>query len=273
MKKISYILWPFIFICVFIFHSFKGINKGNQTPKSKVFNLINDVNINMIWVTPGTFIMGSPSDELGRTPERETQHEVKITKGYWLAETELTQTQWEKIMGSNPSLHKGENLPVDQVSFDDIQKFLKKVNTNKNEFRLPTETEWEYACRAGVEKAYSGNRNSMVWHSGNSGRQSQFVGLKEPNAWGFYDMQGNILEWCSDWFQENNTNNTLNPKGPEAGTHKVQRGGQFTGRTKHTRAADPQRAESNKRDFMLGFEWLMMPLIRFNINYIKNYEL
>lgn len=229
------------------------MNQLNYQDKVQEFELILGVRIKMIWVEPGTFIMGSPSDELGRTPERETQHEVKITKGYWLAETELTQTQWEKIMGSNPSLNTGENLPVDQVSFDDIQKFLKKVNTNKNEFRLPTETEWEYACRAGVEKAYSGSRDAMVWHSDNSGRQSHPVRLKEPNAWGFYDMQGNILEWCSDWFQENNTTDTLNPKGPETGTHKVQRGGQFTGRTKHTRAADRQRAEPNKRDFYVGF--------------------
>jgi len=227
--------------------------KVNKISKKKDFMLAEGVTISMIWVEPGAFIMGSPYKELGRTPEREAQHKVTITKGYWLAETELTQLQWQKIMEVNPSFNKGDNLPVDQVSFSDIQEFLKKINTIQNKFRLPTEAEWEFACRAGSIKPYGGNIDAMVWHRGNSGIQSHPVASKKPNAWGFYDMQGNILEWCSDWFQEDTTKDTINPEGPETGIYKVQRGGQFTGRSKHTRAADRQRSNPNKRDFYVGF--------------------
>ena len=250
MNKIL-IIW--ILLLLNIQSSEKIIDKQNEQVKTQEFELVSGVSIRMIWVEPGTFTMGSPDDEIGRTSQRETQHKVKITKGYWLAETELTQENWESVMGSNPSLNRGANLPVDKVSFDDIQEFLKKVNTNKDEFRLPTEAEWEYACRAGSENDYSGNRDTMVWHIGNSGRKSHEVANKDPNAWGFYDMQGNILEWCSDWLQEDTTKDSLDPKGPETGIYKVQRGGQFTGRIKHTRAADRQRSLPGNRDFYVGF--------------------
>ena len=237
-----------------MFLSFTNVGKDNQNPKIKIFNLPGNVEIKMIWVNPGSYLMGSTVFEVGRTPEREKQNKVAITKGYWLAEAEFTQHQWEKIMGNNPSFHKGANLPVDQVSYLDIQKFLVKINAGSNTFRLPTEAEWEYACRAGSTEAYAiRNMDDMVWHIGNSGRQSHPVELKKANAWGFYDMQGNILEWCSDWFKEDNTTEILDPKGPENATYRVQRGGQFTGRTKHTRAADRQRALPEKRDFYVGF--------------------
>lgn len=247
MKKLVYILLAFILL-----QSFKNVD--NQEPKIKIFNLPGGVQIKMIWVKSGSFIMGSPIDEVGRSFEREEQHKVTISKGFWLAETEFTQDQWKKVMGNNPSFHKGGNLPVDQVSYVDIQKFLEKVNGKNGKFRLPTEAEWEYACRAGSSKAYSSdNIDEMVWHRGNSGRKSHPVAQKKANAWGFYDMQGNILEWCSDWLEENNTDNNIDPKGSKKGMYRVQRGGQFTGRTRHTRAADRQRALPDKRDFYVGF--------------------
>ncbi len=238
----------------FGFQSFENVKQAQQTPKTKSFDLAENVKIKMIWVAPGTFKMGSPDDELGRTGAREKQHKVTISEGYWLAETELTQRQWEKIMEHNPSFNKGDNLPVDQVSYKDIQQFLTKINSKGGRFRLPTEAEWEYACRADSEKPYATeHKDNMVWHIGNSGRQSHPVAQKRANAWGFYDMQGNILEWCSDWFQEDYSNDNLDPKGPDKGMYRVQRGGQFTGRTKHTRAADRQRALPEARDFFVGF--------------------
>nr|WP_321236170.1 formylglycine-generating enzyme family protein [uncultured Psychroserpens sp.] len=148
--------------------------------KTKLFNLAEGVEVKMIWVEPGTFIMGSPNDELGRIPEKEKQHKVVITKGYWLAETELTQLQWQKVMHNNPSFNKGDNLPVDQVSYLDVEKFLAIINSKNQTFRLPTEAEWEYACRAGSTKAYATtNKDNMVWHSGNSGRESHPVAQKK----------------------------------------------------------------------------------------------
>jgi len=254
MRKVTYITIPLMIFLSFTFFSFKGIYKKiPQDPKIKIFYLTEDVKIKMIWVSPGTYLMGSPVFEIGRTPEREKQHEVTINDGFWLAETEFTQDQWERIMGHNPSFNKDSNLPVDQVSFLDIQKLLLKINGKGNEFRLPTETEWEYACRAGSKEAYATNNfDEMVWHSGNSGKQSHPVAKKNPNAWGFYDMQGNILEWCSDWFVEDNTGKRIGSL-EQNGTYRVQRGGQFTGRTKHTRAADRQRGLPDGRDFFVGF--------------------
>ncbi|WP_436515518.1 formylglycine-generating enzyme family protein [Ekhidna sp. To15] len=236
-------------ICLFL----ATLSVISQTPKKKEFELTGGVKITMIWVEPGSFTMGSPEDEAGRNIAREKQHEVIITKGFWLAETEFTQSDWEKIMGTNPSTRKGKSHPVETVSHEDVQKLLRKINNGGNSFRLPTEAEWEYACRAGTTGPYSGDLEKTVWHLGNSGRVSHQVATKDPNPWGFYDMQGNILEWCSDWLQEDNTNEKVDPKGPNIGEYKVQRGGQFTGRTRHTRAADRQRGNPEARDFYVGF--------------------
>lgn len=253
MKTFTYSLLLFMGITLIQAQPFESNIYNDQKQKTKIFNLGNHVKIKMIWVNPGSYLMGSPSDEADRTPERERQHNVTITNGFWLAETEFTQSDWEKIMGSNPSLYKGENLPVESVSYLDVQELLEKINTEKNSFRLPTEAEWEYACRAGSTEPYQGELEQIAWHSGNSEKRSHPVATKKSNPWGFYDMHGNILEWCSDWFQEDNTNEKIDPKGPEAGEYKVQRGGQFTGRTKHTRASDRQRGLPKDSDFYVGF--------------------
>lgn len=211
---------------------------GMPQDRRQTFDLSSGAKVNMILVKPGVFTMGSPEDEVGRIPEREKQQRIDISKGFWLAETEVTQVQWESVMGFNPSKNIGKDLPVDQVSYLDIQDFLKKVNVGEQKFRLPTEAEWEYACRAGTSGPYAGERDEMAWHSGNSDRKSHPVRQKKPNPWGFYDMHGNLLEWCSDPFAEGLI---------------VQRGGQFTGRLRHTRAADRQRSAPDKRMFFVGF--------------------
>lgn len=225
----------------------------SQKLETREIELISGVKIRMIHIPSGSYLMGSPESEAERNPEREKQHKVTITKSFWLAETEFTQEQWKKIMGNNPSLNQGDKHPVEQVSFYDVQTLIKKLNNNGRTFRLPTEAEWEYACRAGSESPYQKPIDKMVWYIGNSGRQSHPVGLKEPNAWGLYDMQGNILEWTSDWLIEDYSKESIDPKGPATGVYKVQRGGQFTGRTKHTRAADRQRGIPESRDIFVGF--------------------
>ena len=242
MRKLVYILLAFILL-----QSSQDVDKINQNPKIQKFDLPGGLQIKMIWVEPGSFMMGnSLIDE---------QVKVNITKGFWLAESEITQEQWKSVVKSNPSHHKGIYLPVDQVSFIDVMKFIEMLNERGGAFRLPTEAEWEYACRAGTNGAYYGDRDLSLWHSGNSGRQSHEVKQKHPNPWGFYDMQGNILEWCSDWYQESiyTTKEQTDPIGPVTGTYHVQRGGQFTGRIRHTEVYDRQYSSPNKRLFWVGF--------------------
>jgi formylglycine-generating enzyme required for sulfatase activity len=148
---------------------------------------------------------------------------------------ELTQEQWRKVMGNNPSFFKscGGDCPVEQVSWNDIQEFINKLNriTGKN-YRLPTDAEWEYACRAGTTtKWYCGDDESCVdgtaWYGENSGDAPHPVGEKEPNAWGLYDMAGNIWEWCQDWYDANYyaVSPSTDPQGPDSGTKRVWRGG------------------------------------------------
>jgi len=163
-----------------------------------------------VYIPGGNFIMGSPSAEEGRGDNEGPQHQVTIQHFYMMT-TEVTQAQWKAVMGDNPSRFEGDNLPVEQVSWNDCQEFIEKLNqmdSNKG-YRLPTEAEWEYACRAGTTTRFcSGNRGSDLarvgWFSRNSGSKSHPVGTKEPNAWGLYDMHGNVDEWCGeDYYHDN----------------------------------------------------------------------
>ncbi len=197
------------------------------------------------WIEPGKFLMGSPEDE----PERdssdvwaETQHEVALTQGFWLADTTVTQALWEAVMGDNPSHFKGENRPVDQVSWEDAQRFIAKMNGMKAELKLclPTEAEWEYCCRAGTTTPfYFGEQISseLVNFDGNNpynkGRKSEYrektVEVKSlpPNDWGLYEMHGNLWEWCQDWLGDYPAEPLVDPQGAEAGSRRVLRGGSW----------------------------------------------
>ncbi len=203
------------------------------------------------WCEPGTFLMGSPEDEPERKKD-ETQHQVTLSRGFWIAETPVTQALWEIFMGDNPSRFKGAELPVENVSWDDAQRFINKLNGIKPELQLclPTEAQWEYACRAGTTTPFAFGDNittDEVSYSGlypyNKGKQgrsrSQTVAVKSlpPNAWGLYQMHGNVWEWCQDWYNAYPTQPVTDPEGATSGTTRVLRGGQFFSDGRECRSA------------------------------------
>ena len=178
------------------------------------------------WCPPGTFMMGSPESEENRDEELEEQHQVTLTKGFWIMETEVTQKQWKAIMGKRPDdSYKGDKLPVECVSWNECQDFCAQCAQFGLKLQLPTEAQWEYACRAGSRGMFAGDLNKMAWHDGNSGYKPQPVGTKKPNAWGLYDMHGNAHEWCQDVKEEYSSESVTDPTGPSYGNRRIYRGG------------------------------------------------
>jgi formylglycine-generating enzyme required for sulfatase activity len=195
------------------------------------------VTMKMVLIRPGKFMMGSPASEPGRSKIESPLHEVTISKPFYMGVTEVTQAQYEAVMGTNPSEFKGPTNPVDSVSWNDATEFCKKLSEKTRQIvRLPTEAEWEYACRAGNESEFSfGDDPSALgdyaWHGRNSGMRSHPVGQKKPNAWGLYDMQGNVWEWCADWdwytSEASREGPATDPSGPATGELCVWRGGSY----------------------------------------------
>ncbi len=192
-------------------------------------------------IKPGTFMMGSPPNEKSRDI-KEMQHKVTLTQPFWLGRCEVMQAEYEAIMGENPSHFKGANRPVEEVSWDDAVEFCKKLTTRDRRarrlprgcgyvYRLPTEAEWEYCCRAGTTTAYCFDNNARkldqyAWYHSNSRDRTHEVGQKKPNAWGLYDMYGNVWEWCYDWYAKDYPRGAVtDPVGPAEGSYRVLRGG------------------------------------------------
>jgi len=211
-----------------------------------------------VWIAPGTFDMGSPENEAGRKDD-EIRHPVTLTNGFWMSKYEVTQQQWAVVMGENPSFLRGEDRPIENVSWDDVQRFLDRLNGSEGtDFRLPTEAEWEYACRAGSSAAYcfgavEARLAEFGWYAENSDGQTHAVGQKKPNAWGLYDMHGNVTEWCQDWASVYDPGGAVDPTGPEWGTRRVGRGGSFAVVSEKCRAADRSAADPANRGADLGF--------------------
>ena len=189
--------------------------------------------IAMVYVSGGTFTMGATSEQGSDAFNREKPAHSVTLSGYYIGKYEVTQELWEAVMGSNPSRFKGDNLPVECVSWNDVQEFLRKLNamTGKR-YRLPTEAEWEFAARGGNSSRgykYSGSNSlgSVAWYDGNSGSRTHAVGTKSPNELGIYDMSGNVWEWCQDWYGSYSSSSQRNPKGPNSGSYRVYRGGSW----------------------------------------------
>ena len=213
------------------------------------------------WIPAGRFTMGSPSSEEGRYPD-ETQHEVVLTRGFFLAETECTQGQWEAVMGGSPSNFKGTDRPVEQVSWGEALEYCQKLTTKQRaegilpdgwEWRLPTEAEWEYAARAGTTGPRYGELEAIAWWSGNSGSETHPVSQKAANAWGLHDMMGNVWEWCSDWSGDYSTGSVTDPTGPSSGSYRVSRGGSWLNVARYARSAYRGRFGPGGRSNNLGF--------------------
>ncbi|MEZ5478712.1 MAG: SUMF1/EgtB/PvdO family nonheme iron enzyme [Thiolinea sp.] len=210
------------------------------------------------WIKPGTFLMGSPPDE----PERygdETQHQVTLSKGFWLADTTVTQALWESVMGNNPSHFKGNptKWPVERISWNDCQEFIRKLNQQANNLsvNLPSEAEWEYACRASTETPYYFG-NIIVPHQANVGQEiGKTVAVKSypANAWGLYDMHGNVWEWCQDSYAEYSSDKLIDPQGQQDGKLRVLRGGSWGDISRNCRSAIRSRESADGSNRGYGF--------------------
>ena len=235
--------------------------KEAEGKAAKTFK-VGSVSFDMVWVEGGTFRMGATSEQdSGAFDCEKPVHSVTLS-GYYIGKTEVTQALWKAVMVSNPSKFIGDNLPVESVSWDDCQEFIRKLNslTGQN-FRLPTEAEWEFACRGGNNSRgyiFSGSNyiDNVAWYDGNygnSGGKTHPVATKLPNELGIYDMTGNVWEWCSDWYGTKYSSGAqTNPKGPYDGSYRVSRGGCVGDYAGSCRSSFRSRDTPGYRDFILG---------------------
>jgi len=219
---------------------------STQPTKELTLDLGNKVTMKLVLIPAGKFMMGSPKDEEGRRDSEGPQHEVTISKPYYMGMYEVTQEQYEQIMGKNPSNFKGAQNPVERVTWTDALEFCKAVSKKTGKtVRLPTEAQWEYACRAGTKTRFGfGDKDEdlgdYAWYNKNSNKQTHPVGQKKANTWGLYDMHGNVWEWCSDWYGQDYYSanaNDRDPQGPASGADRVLRGGSWYDTPRYCRSA------------------------------------
>jgi formylglycine-generating enzyme required for sulfatase activity len=204
----------------------------------------NAIGMEFILIPAGSFIMGADRYFEDAYDEEMPKHRVTLSPSFYLGKCEVTQGEWEAVMGNNPSKNKARNNPVESVSWKDVQTFISRLNTKEgtNKYRLPTEAEWEYAARAGTKSAYSFGDETRplgqyAWYQGNSGRQTHPVGQKQPNPWGLYDMHGNVWEWVQDWHGDYPKSAVTDPSGPSSGVYRVLRGGSWDDSARNLRSA------------------------------------
>jgi formylglycine-generating enzyme required for sulfatase activity len=224
--------------------------------------------MNLVRIEPGSFLMGSSDKEEGHE-DNEVQHRVKLTKPFYMAATTVTQKQWKAVMGTDPSYFKGETLPVEQVSWGDAVSFCRKLSEKEGKnYRLPTEAEWEYACRAGTTTPFNTGATISTGQANYNGNNTYGSGVKgayrvkttpvgsfKPNAWGLYDMHGNVWQWCSDIYAAY-TGDATDPTGPDSNadhSSRVLRGGSWDDGPRNCRAAYRGGGAPGSRGGYIGF--------------------
>jgi formylglycine-generating enzyme required for sulfatase activity len=223
----------------------------------KIFT--NSIGMKFVLIPAGTFTMGDSSNA----------HQVTISRPFYMQTTTVTQGQWKSVMGSNPSSFSscGDDCPVEQVSWNDVQDFIRKLNQQEgtDKFRLPTEAEWEYAARSGgKQEEYAGtssesNLGDYAWYYANSGGKTHPVGQKRPNGLGLYDMSGNVWQWCQDWYGNYPSGSVTDPTGPSSGSGRVNRGGSWILVAYGCRSAYRFSSTPGSRNFFMGFRLARTP--------------
>lgn len=245
---------------------------GSSARYYRVFKSIPLVPDGFMWIPPGTFSMGSPATEIGRDPD-ENEHSVTLSKGFWMSDHEVTQFEFEQVMGRNPSNWTGTSRPVERVTYEDAISYCSKLTkrergigkiTLQEEYRLPTESEWEYTVRAGTLGSRYGDLDSIAWHEANSQNETHIVKGKQPNAWGIYDMLGNVWEWCSDWYGDYQLGPSVDPQGSTArippGSRRVIRGGSIFFGDDVCRSAYRDWLEFSAPNDDVGFRVILSPV-------------
>jgi formylglycine-generating enzyme required for sulfatase activity len=233
--------------------------------KEIAIDLGNGATMQFVLIPPGSFAMG---DAKGSSDEQPV-HKVTITRPFYLGKYQVAQKQWKAVMGSNPSTSQGPQNPVDSVTWDGCQAFLAKLNAKFRaagaKFSLPTEAQWEYACRAGSTGIfYYGNAEDRLgdyaWFSDHAGGRTHPVGEKKPNPWGLYDMYGNVWQWCADWYDADyyRKSPASDPAGPSAGSERVMRGGSWYRGALNCRSADRYRGVPGCPDYGAGFRVVLL---------------
>ena len=215
----------------------EGPEPGRSAPARE---WTNSLGMEFVWIPAGRFVMGPPQGEEGRYDD-EVQHEVRISRGFWMGKYEVTQGEWEELMGENPSYFResGERCPVESVAWNDVQRFIQKLNERESgsgsRYRLPSEA--EYAARAGTPGTRYGDLEESAWCSENSGWETHPVGMNRANAWGLHDMLGHVWEWTADWYATYPTGSVTDPEGPSTGPYRVLRGGGWVSGARYVRSA------------------------------------
>ncbi len=244
--------------------------KTKSPSKELTVDLGNGVKLEMVPIPAGEFRMGSPDSDKDAMSDEKPQRRVRITKPFYLGKYLVTQEQWDAVMGSNPSQFKGPKNPVEGVSWDDCQVFLGKLNEKTGgqggQFVLPSEAQWEYACRAGSTTRYcigddSSKLDEYAWYGANSDGKTHPVGEKKPNAWGLYDVHGNVWEWCQDWYDGDYYAKLLmdDPIGAATGSNRVVRGGSWDDAARHCRSANRSGIQPGYRISDLGMRVSLVP--------------